>query len=85
MTRKATSKRRLLTEGTDESLDHYTVDEAAAKLKISRRWLAGKAAERSIECTYVAGKLRFTAEHIRAISRAGEVDPARYGRRSAAA
>lgn len=64
----------------DMDLRHYDVQAAADLLGVSRRWLAGQAAARAIDCTYVAGKLRFTAAHIRAISRAGEVNPDTYGR-----
>ncbi|WP_329545536.1 helix-turn-helix domain-containing protein [Streptomyces sp. NBC_01356] len=86
MTTRATSTgRRPSAREQDEPLQHYSVEEVAEILGISRRWLAGQAAERSIRCTYIAGKLRFTAAHIRALSEAGEVDPNRYGRRTAVA
>lgn len=86
MTTKATSAaRRAAAMNEDEPLRHYTVEEVAEILGISRRWLAGQAAARTIRCTYIAGKLRFTAVHIRALSEAGEVDPGQYGRRRTAA
>ncbi|MDX3024038.1 MerR family transcriptional regulator [Streptomyces acidiscabies] len=86
MTTKATSTRKT-PKGTtpgDVPLQHYNVDETARFLGVSRRWLAGQAAARAIRCTYIAGNLRFTAEHISEISRAGEVDPSTYGRTAVA-
>lgn len=66
-----------------EELRHYSIDEAAALLGVSKRWLAGKVAAREVPCTFIAGQVKFTATHIRAISSAGEVVPAAIGRRSA--
>ena len=61
---------------------HYTKEEAALFLGVSKRWLAGEAAASRIPCTYVARGLKFTARHIRLISAAGEVIPATRGSRS---
>ncbi|MGW6393053.1 hypothetical protein ACWFR1_21660 [Streptomyces sp. NPDC055103] len=66
----------------EDDLTHYKVEQAAAKLGMSKRWLAGQAAAREVPCTYIAGQLRFTPAHIRAISKAGEVIPPQYRRGS---
>lgn len=65
-------------DAVEDELQHYKVEEAAAKLGMSKRWLAGQAAAREVPCTYIAGQLRFTPAHIRLISKAGEVIPAQY-------
>ncbi|MFI0827189.1 hypothetical protein ACH4Q7_22350 [Streptomyces roseolus] len=65
-------------EEVNGELQHYKVEEAAALIGMSRRWLAGRAAAREVPCTYISGQLRFTPAHIRAISKAGEVIPAQY-------
>ncbi|MFC7791296.1 hypothetical protein [Streptomyces cinereoruber] len=63
---------------SDDDLQHYNVKEAAQKLGMSQRWLAGRAAAREVPCTYISGQLRFSTRHILAISKAGEVMPAQY-------
>lgn len=52
-------------------------------LPCKARWLKEKAYKREIPHTTVAGKVGFRLEHILAISAAGDVDPADYGRQLA--
>jgi hypothetical protein len=73
----------LIAEIPTEELRHYSIQEAADLLGVSKRWLAGKVAAREVPCTFIAGQAKFTAAHIRLISAAGEVVPASLGRRSA--
>lgn len=67
----------------DDDIRLYKKEEAAALLGMSVSWVKKKAAARAIPCTYVSGQLRFTRDHIRAITEAGEVVPGSYGRQLA--
>ncbi|KDN83442.1 hypothetical protein [Kitasatospora cheerisanensis] len=72
-------------EATENELRHYSIQQAADLLGVSKRWLAGKVADRAVPHTFLANQTKFRAEHILQISRAGEVDPATRGRRQRAA
>lgn len=84
-TTKATTGRRKKETAPDSTgLRHFSIDEVADLLGVSKRWLAGQVADRRIACTFIAGRTKFTAEHIRRISAAGEITPAAHsGRRVA--
>jgi hypothetical protein len=60
----------------------FTAAEAAARLGgiVSAFWLERGAAKGEIPCTYIAGHLGFTEEHMRWLIAAGERDPENYGR-----
>ena len=65
----------------DPELRLYTPEEAAALLGVRKNWVADRIRSGEIRCTYVGRFPRLTAEHIREIHRAGEVDPATRGRK----
>ncbi|WP_033818909.1 hypothetical protein [Kitasatospora sp. MBT63] len=71
---------------TDEAaeLRHYSIEQVCELLGVSKRWLAGRVAARTVRCTFIAGQTRFTAAHIRELSAAGEIDPAAIGRQRSA-
>lgn len=72
----------------DEELRLYTKEEAAALIRMSVSWVKKQAAARTIPCTFIGvgrgRQLRFSADHIRQIQRAGEVVPGVHGRSAAA-
>ncbi|MGH3415531.1 MAG: hypothetical protein ACRDSS_03600 [Actinocrinis sp.] len=65
----------------------FTAAETSARLGglISAYSLERRAARGEIGCTYIAGHLGFTEEHMRALIAEGERDPDNYGRAKAAA
>ncbi|WP_043469033.1 hypothetical protein [Kitasatospora sp. MBT66] len=65
-------------------LRHYSIQETADLLGVSKRWLAGKVAAREVACTFIAGQAKFTAVHIRLLSAAGEINPDAIGRKRTA-
>ncbi|MFF2612657.1 hypothetical protein [Kitasatospora sp. NPDC058046] len=67
----------------EAELRHYSIQETADLLGVSKRWLAGLVAARQVGCTFIANQAKFTAAHIRQLSTANEVDPAAIGRRTA--
>lgn len=64
----------------------FTAEQTSARLGglISAYTLERKAARGEIGCTYIAGHLGFTEEHMRALIAAGERDGENYGREKAA-
>lgn len=74
-----------LTSQPDPELRLYTPAEAAELLRVSENWVMEKVKARRIKCTFVGRFPRFSAQNIRDIQAAGEVDPyARSKRRRAA-
>ena len=69
---------------SDEDIEHFNIAQAAAKLRISPRQLAGRVAAMEVPHTRQGRKVFFRREHILAISRAGDIDPAKRGRSRAA-
>lgn len=67
---------------TPETVRHYTPEEVVAEklLRCSARWLKDEAHAKRIPHTKIAGRVTFRLDHIMAISMAGDVDPATYGR-----
>jgi hypothetical protein len=59
----------------------YTLDEAAALLRVRRSWLERQAAARKIPFTLLGGAYHFTSMHLQAIVRRHEVVPAADGGR----
>jgi excisionase family DNA binding protein len=53
----------------------YTPAEAGEMLKVPESWLRKKAAARAIPCTFVGKHLRFSAEDIEKIIKAGTRAP----------
>ncbi|WP_055591432.1 helix-turn-helix domain-containing protein [Peterkaempfera griseoplana] len=58
----------------DSTLRHYTATEVAAIFGCSPRWTLEQAHAKRIAHTIVAGRIRFRADHILAISKANDVD-----------
>ncbi len=54
----------------------YTLDEAAAILRVKPSWLERQAAARKIPFTMLGGSYRFTADHLAAIVAQHENQPA---------
>ena len=54
----------------------YTVDEAAAILRVKKSWLERQAAKRKIPFTMLGGAYRFTSDHLTTIVRIHEQAPA---------
>ncbi len=69
---------------TDEDIEHFNIAQAAKKLGIGKRTLAGRVAAMEVPHTRQGRKVFFRRDHLLAISRAGDVDPATRGRRRAA-
>lgn len=53
----------------------YTVDEAAAILRVKKSWLERQAAKRKIPFTMLGGAYRFTSDHLTTIVRIHERAP----------
>jgi excisionase family DNA binding protein len=54
---------------------HYTIDEAAEILGVPRTWVRDKVTNRKIPHTRIGKHVRFTDEHLQAISDAGYQPP----------
>lgn len=65
-----------------DELRHFSIEKTAEILGVSVSWLAKQVAARAVPCTFIAGKAKFAARHIREISAIGESDPALHGRKS---
>ena len=66
----------------DPELKLYTPAEVAELLGVTENWVSERVNARSIHCTFVGRFPRFTAQHIRDIATAGEIDPATFRPRS---
>jgi excisionase family DNA binding protein len=55
----------------------YTLDEAAALLRVKKSWLERQAAARRIPFTMLGGAYHFTTHHLTAIVRLHEIEPRR--------
>ena len=73
----------LIVAPPDPELRLYTPAEAADLLGVTENWISERVKARRIPCTFVGRFPRFSAQHIRAIAAAGEVDPSNYGRSKA--
>jgi excisionase family DNA binding protein len=69
---------------SDEEIEHFTIAEAALKLRMGKRKLAGLVAANQVPHTRNGRLVRFRRDHLLAISRAGDINPATRGRRRAA-
>lgn len=65
----------------DPTLRHYTASEVAAIFGCSPRWVLEQAYAKQIAHTIIASRIRFRADHILAISKANDIDPATGGRK----
>lgn len=54
---------------------HYTIEEAAEILGVPKTWVRDKVTNRKIPHTRIGKHVRFTEEHLRAISDAGYQPP----------
>ena len=60
-----------------ENIEHCTIAEAALKLRIGKRTLAGRVARGDVPHTRQGRPEFFRLDHVLAISRAGDVLPTR--------
>ncbi|WNI19118.1 hypothetical protein [Actinacidiphila sp. ITFR-21] len=70
--------------GIDPELICLTPKQAAGILGMTENWVVERVTDRRIPCTFIGRFPRFQAKHIRAITEAGEIDPAKQGRAAAA-
>jgi excisionase family DNA binding protein len=82
VTAKATARQRKPAE-TDNDLQHYTIEQAAKLLGVSKRWLDYRIASGDIKPRQPEGSTirRLRADDIRDISDSWLVDPTKRGRR----
>lgn len=62
---------------TADDIEHFTIAEAAVKLRVGKRTLAGRVARGEVPHTRQGRLVFFRLDHLLAISQAGDVLPTR--------